>query len=56
MLHVILISLFVGAVIGAAIFYFGHLTASKYWKEVVFMANHAKEMAEAEVSRLKNKL
>ena len=56
MLHVILVSLFVGALIGAAGFYFGHLTASKYFKEIVFMANHAKQIAQEEVVRLKNKL
>jgi hypothetical protein len=55
MLHVILISLFVGALIGVAGFYFGHSYATKYWNEMIAGLQKAKSAAEDELARMKNR-
>jgi hypothetical protein len=56
MLHVILISLFVGALIGVAAFYFGHGYATKYWGEFISTLQKDKSRLEDELARMKQRL
>ena len=56
MLHAILISLFVGALIGVAAFYFGHGYATKYWGEFISTLQKDKSRLEDELARMKQRL